>query len=343
MSLKLPPKGQRINPPGNAWLQIITLPIQIVVYLILMILFLPFTLILQIVRASCRRLCSGKPSQILHKKLVPTRSPLGGYSYQIVFDKPLDFKKLKQTVLELSAEFGIEEKDVLIEDCSSETPNQEIIYGSISAKHHVPGKDWNMQGTSYPHVIGVRLYNASEPGKATIIHGKGCMKCWDGSSNFNFAKEYLTRYENPKKKSSVVKSGELEMNEESKEIYDNQISFMSFLCCQLPRATIINFHKWTWRIASFAICCGGNNIAMTGNTAIFNLDKKDSVHFYEGTKILKCKPYSALSWAAVDAHNQIMGRPMTRVCMQASLQTRCYEPKCPERNLGKFEKWFEKQ
>ena len=44
-----------------------------------------------------------------------------------------------------------------------------------------------------------------------------------------------------------------------------------------------------------------------------------------------CNPYTLQ--AAVDAHNQILGYPVTRVCMQASLQTRCYEPKCPERNL----------
>ena len=46
------------------------------------------------------------------------------------------------------------------------------------------------------------------------------------------------------------------------------------------------------------------------------------------------KPFAALVHSGVDAHNQIIGRPIRRVCMQASLQSRCYVPKIERNAVG---------
>ena len=289
-------KSSRPNPPGNAVLRILCctiLPFRLVVYLFFMTILLPLTVVLQCIRAPCKRCCNGKPSDILHKKMIPWRDSMGGYCYQLIFDKKIDFEKLKKCVVELAAEFGVEEKDVLVENCSKDSLKKDPTYGAYSAKHYV-GKDWNMSGNAYTHIVGVRLYNGGE-GEATIIHGKGCWNTWDGSSNFNFAKEYLTRYAG-KGRSSVAKGGDLDMTDEAKEVYDNA-SFCTFLCCQLPHATVVNFHKWAWRLSSFPKCCGGGGVPnLTGNTAVFNLDVPDSTAFYDGAKKLGAKPYSALTW-----------------------------------------------
>ena len=85
-------KSSRPNPPGNAVLRILCctiLPFRLVVYLFFMTILLPLTVVLQCIRAPCKRCCNGKPSDILHKKMIPWRDSMGGYCYQLIFDKKI--------------------------------------------------------------------------------------------------------------------------------------------------------------------------------------------------------------------------------------------------------------
>ena len=382
----LPPKGQRKHDPGNFFLKVLcctVLPFRLVCYTSCMAVCLPLIFLLQCVRAPCRRCCKGKPSDILHKPVKPKLVP-GGYAYQLVFDKPIDVGKLRKIVIELSAEFGIDKKHVYVEEQNDYTPKPVAATREIHSDYYT-GKFWTTEsggdiGAKY--IISLKVYNAPpDSGMSTVIMGQGDGIAWDGSSNFNFAKEYLNRYAG-REPTKVNMGGQLNMTKEAKEVYDG-ISFTKFMCCQvgylffflfsppspflllfrevsddcrtfltpflllfstfssssstiqLPCATVKNMHTWAWMFASCFPCCGGAGIdPANGRIATYNLNLEDSKAFAAGAKKMGAKPYSAMVWSIVDAHNQVISRPIRRVCMQASLQSRCYEPKVKRDMVG---------
>ena len=110
----LPPKGNRVDPPGNMALKVLCctlLPFRWIPYIFVMGVVLPCTMLLQCIRAPIRRCRLGKPSDILHKKMKLKELPMPEYVYQLVLKKPIeDVAKLRKIVIAQAAEFGIPEK-----------------------------------------------------------------------------------------------------------------------------------------------------------------------------------------------------------------------------------------
>ena len=336
----LPPKGNRVEPPGNMAMKVLCctlLPFRWVPYILVMGVVLPLTMLLQCIRAPIRRCCSGKPSDILHKKIKLKAAPMPEYVYQLVLKKPIeDVAKLRKIIVEQAAEFSIPENLVEVIECkypNPKVPNPNKGYdGSYYTGTNFMRESMDKRVVSKQ--ISVKVYNAPKgSGKATVLMGQGNVNQWDGSSNFNFAKEYLSRYVG-NEKNKINMAGEVEMSDEAKDVYDNQTSFWKFLFCQLPYATIVNMHGWAWFVSSFSKCCGGNGFNAFDNVVFYNLNEEDSKAFALGCKKFGMKPFAALVHSGVDAHNQIIGRPIRRVCMQASLQSRCYVPKIERNAVG---------
>jgi hypothetical protein len=335
----LPPKGHRVLSTGNACLRALcctVLPFRLVLWCLVMLVFMPLGLLLQLVRASLRRCTAGKPSNIPHKVIKPVPDSGGYYAYRLVFTKPIDVGRLKPIVVALAKECNVDEKHVSVEDCSADYAdgaNTAPCFGAMEANHYT-GQEWlpTAAKVAATHVVAVKVFNAPD-GKATVLMGKGNATNWDGSSNFNFAREYLRRYQGLPH-SDVGKQGQLAMSEASRQVYDNE-SFCRFLCVQLPVATVLQFSDWAWALSRVGPPCGGHGMDFdaVGRTCVLNLDAADSKAFKDGAAAQGIKPYAALTWAAVDAHNQVVGAPVRKIAMQASLQTRSYEPACPERNL----------
>ena len=331
----LPPKGQRVISNGNPILLALVMPLRLAIYVTILAIAVPITLLIQFIRAPLRRLLVGKPSQILHKPMKPAPSP-DEYAYQLVFTKPLDVAKLKAAVLSVAADVGVDEKHVRVEDASEEyEPKPPADESAAITGAHYTGKGWlhDAEATGAAKLnISVRVFNAPE-GQASIILGKGDGVVWDGSSNFNFAKEYLSRYVG-NAPNEVNMCGKLEMTEAAKAAFDGE-SFLKFMFVTVPVATVKQLHSWAYRLSSVAPFCGGSGIdfkAKGDRLQIYNLSTDESAAFKRGAAALGCKPFAALTWSIVDAHNQVTGGEVNRICMQASLQSRCYQPKL-ERNL----------
>ena len=324
---------------ANQCLQIATLPLRILTYSFVMLLF---TLLLPItfLRSLYRRFFVGLATDIQHQKN-PITGPSQGYSCQIVLKSPIHEPELfEEVVRQLAEECSIHQKFVKVR-YEKEKP-----FGHFPTTSAIPGDHYVAKGESFidtTDVMGmgmaknlavlIRVWNNDE-GKPTVLHCGLPGAHWDGTSCYNFTKEMLHRYvtkNNKKNYNNIYQHGELKINSQVKQSLDNS-SFWKFLFYQQPYGVLFNSHAMAWRLATSPSCWGGDGF-FDIHVELLNLNEKLSKEFVIACKKLGYKPFAALVHSAVTAHNTVMPSRARRVIMQASMQSRAYEPIIKERNI----------
>jgi hypothetical protein len=323
----------------SSCLQWSTLPLRMMLYTFYMLIFSVIFLPVTSLRAIYRRCFVGKATD-LNGVENHVKGPAQGYACQIVLTKPISNVLLFQNVVvELAKECQIDSKYVQVifekEKPHGDFPTEK----SIKADHYVVK---NQSFIDSVDVMGanraknlallIRVWNNDED-KPSVLHCGLPGANWDGTSCFNFTKEMLHRYSNPKlKKNNIYKLGSLKINSKVKESLDGS-SFLYYLLVQSPYAVLFNTHAMCWRFVTAPKCFGGPGLSLQPNVELLNFSVEQSNEITIAAKILNVKPFAALVHSAVTAHNKVMGERARRVITQVSMQTRAYEPVIKERNI----------
>jgi len=329
----------------------VMLPLRVGVFGIFFTLMYPFMLVAGTLRAFYLRFRIGLPSQILKYGTYPPpkkidKYPLVGadgvglvtsthracahYPCQQLYDQPLDEAKLRKALVELCAEDGIEESEILLK-FMSEKPQDWPASGSYDVtsallpESHKKGEHYLSPlfeppfGTAggWKHKIIMRVYN-NDPGKPTVAHFGGSAEGWDGSSNFNFVKELMRRYAGLPAKRVFAKPMIAPESAAKLDAY----SFPLFLA-KLPINVFRNTYGAIWNVVRSASWAGGNG-AFVPRIVSMNFTNEESLKLYKGAKKLGASPFSVFTYASVKACREVLSQQPTCICNQASLQTRHY-------------------
>ena len=231
--------------------------------------------------------------------------------------EPLDEAKFSKVVKELAAQDNIKESAVQI-DFMDEAPHD--FYeglsdgsGSFNSNHYIKGKIpqkgccnpgnktesiilWGLvPGYGSPRMknkLKIRVFNAKEEGKPTIMWYAGSANGWDGSSNFNFVKEAMSRYAG-NEPNDVFQRPELKA--ESKAKFDKG-SFCCFLF-RIPYYTAKTMIFTFWNMFRAFKFFGGNGFGP--RIEVMNFSKEDSARLYAGAKAQDASPFAAMCYASV--------------------------------------------
>lgn len=342
--------------PGSGACSKVMLPVHIVVWCLLMCTLLPLMYLVVLLCAVFRRVFIGRPSQVLK---YGTRGPKAGgmyYPAMMVFTKPFDTEKLKQTFLAMAKEAGYAEETVRIEfvdQVPNPFPKQS---GAMEADHYYDtGKYQNFMialvnehlpapthttGLYRGHNLFLRVFNGPV-GSPTVINVGMDGASWDGSACFNFMKELINRYcgGQPIDFHQRLK---LEVTEEAAKKLDDW-SFLGFLV-HMTYAVVTNCASTYWRALESCCLFGGptdchGTIVMcllnasfhSNRMALINFSVEDSTRLAEGCKKLGIKPFAAMTYCAVHAFREIRGYWPHCLQQQSSLQTR-YFPHPSQKN-----------
>ena len=310
---------------------------RVLLYLFMMALFSLVLLPLCTLRALYRRCFVGKATSTNATENHIT-GPAIAYACQIVLSAPIDDPELfTSTIVELAQECHIDSKYVRVQYEQDKPYGDFPSENSISADHYVEkGRSFvetaDVMGANVSKNLAVliRVWN-NEVGKPTVLHCGLPGAHWDGTSCFNFTKEMMHRYSNPTlKKNHIYKSGQLTLKKTVQASLD-QSSFLYYLLVQSPYAILYNTHAMCWRLATVPQCLGGPGLHP--HVQLLNLNEQQSEEITQAAKKLNVKPFVAFVHSAVTAHNHVMEERARRVVMQASMQTRGYEPLIKERNV----------
>ena len=322
--------------------------IRIFMFIVMMALNYPFLLLAAFFRALYQRAVKGKVSAILHSVQLPyNHSGIAGlrmipdfYPCQLVLSQPLVVDKLQPIFTEMCAEAGININESFLE-FNTETPAAVPASGPLESNQYVKPKDcpdnWNqlMRVAFGKYIIAIRVFNG-EPGSPTVLHACLPGGAWDGTSCFNFMKELVNRYYGDK--NDVFQGKKLTMTKAAKEKLDANSNFCSFMC-RLPWAIWQNTTSMMWGVSGTAALLGGPGMSFRNvglgefRYTLINFDEADSKALTAGLKAKGKKPFAGFIHAAVASYRSVLGANPYGVVMQASLQTRAYEPVVKERNL----------
>jgi len=313
--------------PGFNICAYLMLPLRVLVwgmaFMFLYLLLLPISML----RAIYLRLVVGPPSKILVKGTRPIQNhqPGGGnYLSQMLFSQPFDATKLKAALISAAGDDNIKEHEVeltVMDEVPRDWPVEGSYGGSCGADYFIPKtleKYYNpvlfgLAKVSKTAKVHWHLFNGAA-GKPTVIIYHGSGMGWDGSSNFNFAREVVCRYLG--QKNDVFQKPE--MDPESAKVFD-RASFCRLLCVQ-PYNLARSLGGMLWNLVRAAKWAGGNGICP--HMVVMNFDKEDSLKLYQGCKALGATPFAAFTHAAVKAAREVLGEAPANIVQQASLQTR---------------------
>lgn len=257
------------------------------------------------------------------------------YPCQILLTKPLDAALLEKTLVRLCGEDGIEEESINIEVVEGEPadwPVGDEGQGSYPINHYI--KDCNQPSKNGPDTdqfiawgmfpppeagkwkVKMRLWNGKE-GKPTVLWYAGSGNGWDGSANFNFVKELLSRYVG-NAPNDVYQRPQLKA--ESIPIVDEG-SFMLFLVT-IPFKTAGTLFMTLWNLVRAAKWAGGNGLGP--RVVAMNFSKEESAKLYAGAKAKGVSPFACFTYAGVKACGEVLQQQPATICQQASLQTTHY-------------------
>ena len=269
----------------------------------------------------------GTPSQILSHGGYPGDGsmhwPDGGYSAVAVHDQPLDQGRMEDAFRSLVNQVkGLGERKCEIRFEELQEPIEWPSSGSFALHelipHINPGEShfeyWKTRKSMKARRLHV--YNGP-PGKPTVVLYSASCFPFDGSSNFNFYKELMSRYVGNPEKEVFQKP---EIAPESAAKFDSA-SFVWFLL-KMPwnLARTIGGSKWNQlREPAWA---GGNG--SDAKLTAMNFTQEESIKLYDGSKALGGSPYSAFTYASVKACHAILGQQPQVIAQQANIQTRHY-------------------
>jgi len=186
--------------PGSSAFAYAMLPLRLVVWTVLFALLFPLLLLMGTLRAIYLRLRVGLPSQILAKGTRGnTNDPDVHYPCIHLFTKPINEPKMRAALVSLCAENNIQEKDLLLEfgdeaplDWPSSAGNWPADYRIKSLEGKLTQVGYGLQKSGKK--FKMKIFNAVEADMPTVVWFCGSAHGWDGSANFNFAKELYSRY-----------------------------------------------------------------------------------------------------------------------------------------------------
>ena len=257
------------------------------------------------------------------------------YPCQILLTKPLDAALLEKTLVKLCGEDGIEEESINVEVVEAEPadwPVGDEGQGSYPINYYI--KDCNppsINGCETDQFIAwgmfpppeankwkvkLRLWNG-KPGKPTVLWYAGSGNGWDGSANFNFVKELLSRYigNSP---NNVYQRPELKAETIPKV---DEGSFILFLFT-IPFKTAGTLFMTLWNLVRAAKWAGGNGLGP--RVVAMNFSKEESARLYAGAKAKGVSPFACFTYAGVKACGEVLQQQPKTICQQASLQTTHY-------------------
>ena len=211
----------------------------------------------------------------------------------------------------------------------------------IPGTHYIPNsRSYYAEGGRFKkYHVAVDMYESDE---TTIMQAHLPGRAWDGTSCFNFCKELVHRYYSDDKEhedSPVFKANELiHMKEESREQFDNLWNLLRWMVW-VPYNVYSNQSGLSWQKASAEAGIDGyKEIPKELCHVNFNVEqsKKMSAALKKHTTSVGSRgisPTAALVFAGVHAFKLELGEFPFTVSMQASLQTRTFEPSFKERRF----------
>ena len=330
---------------------------RLLFFAILMALSYPALLLVALLRALWQRAVRGRASDILRSHQLPyTQNGVAGlgmipdyYPAQLVLQHPLaDERKLARVFDALVAESGLAAAlaELRFEEAGA-APVGEALRGAGEANHYVSPSDaprnWSqfMRSIFKKKALCIRVFNGSSSsssgGSPTVLHCYLPGGAWDGTSCFNFVKELVHRYYDGAP-NAVFKGRELVLSAAAKAKLDGSSPFCAFLA-RLPVMVWRNTTSMLWGISGVGALVGGPGMSFANagigemEFTLLNFDEADSAALTAGLKALGKKPFAGFVHAAVTSYRRVLRENPYGVVMQASLQTRAYEPVLPARNL----------
>lgn len=259
--------------------KIVMLPVCMIVYTVLIMGFYPILLTTSILYAIYLRSVKGKVSDILQcgsgRMSIGSKIPYEDsmhYGCMIVIKKPiLDKSKAEHILMEMakSCEIPSGKVKVIIEE---ERPKNPIPpSGRMDIDHYVC-KDSNFwqQSDQYQKnlVLYIRIWNGSNNQTSTsqasaiptVIFFNGAAGTFDGSSNFNFVKEFLSRYFKNTKVDDFFQGNKTILHPKSKILLDQKSNFFNFLL-RMPYNVYYNCHSLFWNLIVALKWAGGPGIS----------------------------------------------------------------------------------
>lgn len=312
----------KVNIPGKSWRAIIALPLRLFLTLLVWTLTCPMMILISVLRALWLRIVKGRPSQIL-KYGTHNAEHIPGMHYPCMqlYTEPLDEGRLRKALVELLAEDGVEEKDIYLK-FNADEPKDWPQTGSFNLAHFTGTDYWQFdaakkdRGETEEVKLRIHVWNGKS-GKPTVMYYYGSGTKWDGSSNFNFVKELISRYMGNPPREVFQKP---QITDEAAALFD-QSWFLYFLL-KMPFVIATNYFMMLWNFVRAAKWAGGNGIGPRSTAMNFNKEESDKL--YTTAKKLGVKPFALFTYAAVKACKEVLGEAPISITQQASLQTRHY-------------------
>lgn len=287
-----------------------------------------------------------RPSEIFKEWQPLNFKPLpkyGHYAGQIVFRSKFDDRdKLNQAFVSVAAECDFPEELVNVswDDDMKVRPYSDD--NSVQASNHYVHSD--KEGSTYnfkkhskqgfsKYVAAIECYETLDEatGEWTTVFWMYLPgKTWDGTSCFNFLKEVVNRYYgeiNPK----VTKAEEiLTMTEECKAALDSPFHIIRYLLL-LPFALFLNLSATLWEKADAKHVPQRLGAKGDREMAFLNLTAAQSKEMCTAFKAAGMPPTAGLLYTLCTAYQRHVGCYPFGINLQASLQTRGFEPVVKER------------
>jgi len=269
-----------------------------------------------------------------------------GYSCQLTFTKKFDDRARFETIFyELCEESGM--ADPFSMGCVRWNDDITLLneyspaFTDVPGDHYIPNsRSYYAEGSKFKHVhIAIEMFESDE---TTIMQAHLPGRAWDGTSCFNFTKELVHRYysdDAEAERSPVFRANEMiKMRDDSREKFDSMWNILSW-AWKVPFNVYSNQSGLCWQKASAEAGIDGYK-EIPKELCHVNFSDTQSKKLAAALKIHKTSsskgvvaPTAALIFAGVHAFKIELGEFPYTVPMQASLQTRSFEPAFQERRF----------
>lgn len=264
-----------------------------------------------------------------------TKAP--GYSCQLTFTRPFRDRARFRAVFErLCADAGMAAGAGAVRwnDAVELLRDYSPAVTDISGRHYVPNsRSYYAEGSRFKkYHAAVDMYESED---TTIMQAHLPGRAWDGTSCYNFVRELVHRYysdDSEREASPVFKANDLiRMKDDVRRKLDDPWNIVRWALL-VPFNVYSNQSGLCWQQASAAAGIDGY-LEIPKELCHVNFNEVQSKRFSAALKRRGVAPTAALVFAGVHAYRLELGELPFSVVLQASLQTRSFEPACKERRF----------
>jgi len=267
------------------------------------------------------------------------------YSCQLVFQKNFeDREKLEAIFQNLVAEAGMDpDVDCVIDWRDDEEPasHYDENHSKIAGDHYVgeKGSNFKIDGRIYRNYkLALAMFEkratSMDDRETTVMQAHLPGLAWDGTSCFNFVKELVSRYYGIQN-SNVFRADEIiSMSPDAAATFDDKLSILRFIASvplSIFKNTCAMQYMKSKHVLGYPESCEGDRLF-----CMLNLSVDESAKLAKALKAHsdgRVAPTAALIYSAVTAYKEETGELPYCVPIQASLQTRAYEPLVKDRSF----------